>query len=110
MENIQRKIYSFTRHIQPELEKPIEFSDDMFWGMLKIAVGYYLHNRLDKKYISDKIKLLRDIAFAKEFHEIDCVGWFYPKNFYNDKTIHHTLSIFGSKDTKLLYVCACFHI
>ena len=100
----REKIQSVTRHIQPELEKRIEFSDDMFWGMLKIAVGYYLHNKLDKKYIFDKIQLLKDIAFGKELHEIDCVGWFYPKSFYNDKTIHHTLSIFGSRDSKLLYV------
>lgn len=97
------KIQEAVRYIRPELETLIEFGDDMFWGMLKVIISYYAYLKLDIELIKDKVNLLKAVAHGGELSQLDCVSLYFPDEFYNNKTIHHTISIIGSKDNNVIY-------
>jgi len=104
IQNIITNKPSQQKHPKLYFECQFNKKGNIFISILKMVLGYYFYNNYDKSYILSVLDPYKnaDKKSSKIFINKNS-NYYYPKNFYKEDSIYHTLVIIGDKKNKLLY-------
>lgn len=102
-ENLDEKFLRTETYMKEALHMNINVGSELFLkGILKIAIGYYLHNNSNINYIQNQIEELKKEGSLST----DVIRHYYTPdsiNYLSEDEVSHTVYIQGLPDIQLLY-------
>lgn len=95
-----------TQQKRPKLFFECQFNKkgNIFISILKMVLGFYFYNNYSESYILPILESYKNAdKKSSKLYINNNSNYYYPKNFYKEDSIYHTLVIIGNKENKLLY-------